>query len=251
MTKIALLVPSRERIDKKKSLIKSIKNTVSDINNIKLYFGTDLDDPTRNEVLQLKSENDFVEMVDIDNHGTFMNLGVLWNICAKAAKEDILSMIGDDMEFRTKGWDKSILDEFTPPKCPADNFKMVHCYDGRHGKRIAVNAFIHRSYYEINGYFMREEFPVDKVDIWLQQIFKAFDRLVYRGDIHIEHLHWSFGKSLKDNTVKRMRASNAEKVSTEMWIKTLPQRLEEAERISKKLGIIFVKNFINNELANG
>jgi len=251
MSKIALLVPSRERIDKKKNLITSIKKTVDDIDNVKLYLGTDLDDPTREQTLQLVRDNTFVENVDIDNKGKYMNLGVLWNICARASKEEILAMVGDDMIFLSKNWDKEIIGEFTGPKCPVDNFKMVYCYDGRHGKRIAVNAFIHRIYYDINGYFMREEFPVDKVDIWFQQIFKAFDRLVYRGDIHIEHLHWSFRKSAKDNTVYRMRADNAEQVSKEMWIKTLPDRMQEAERISKKLGIMFSSNLINNDLVNG
>lgn len=251
MSKIALLVPSRERIDKKKELIKSIINTVDNINNVKLYFGIDLDDPTRSEVFKLKEENSFIEIVDIDNGGKFLNLGVLWNICARASKEEIISMIGDDMVFMSKGWDTKIIEEFIYPKCPFDNFKMVYCYDGRHGERIAVNAFVHRIYMDITGYFMREEFPVDKIDIWLQQIFKAFNRLTYRGDIHIEHKHWSFRKSLKDSVVARMRANDAERVSTELWVKTLPDRINEAEKISEKLGIPFDKNRINNDLGGG
>lgn len=249
--KIALLVPSRERIDKKKELINSIIRTASNINNVKLYFGVDLDDPTRDQALQLRNCYSFVEIVDIDNNGKFLNLGVLWNICARASKEEIITMIGDDMVFVTMGWDNKIIEEFTHPKCPEDNFKMVYCYDGRHGQRIAVNAFVHRTYMNITGYFMREEFPVDKIDIWLQQIFKSFDRLTYRGDIHIEHKHWSFRKSLVDDTVRRMRADNAERISTDMWIKTLPDRIQEAELISKRIGIPFNKNVINNDLAGG
>jgi hypothetical protein len=52
--KIALLIPSRERIAKKKELINSVLSTVSDINNVKIYFGIDLDDPTRDEVIRFK-----------------------------------------------------------------------------------------------------------------------------------------------------------------------------------------------------
>lgn len=249
--KIALLVPSRERIEKKLDLINSIYDTVSDIDNIKLYFGVDLDDPTRDDALKIASGSSIVEIVDIDNKGKFLNLGVLWNICAKACSEDILAMVGDDMVFMTSEWDKKIIEEFEPPQCPSDNLKMVYCYDGRHGARIAVNAFVHRKYMELTGYFMREEFPVDKIDIWLQQMFTAFGRIKYRGDIHIEHRHWSFRKMAVDDTVRRMRADNAERVSTDMWNATLDKRMEEAELISKKLGISFDKSKINNGLGGG
>jgi hypothetical protein len=246
--KIALLVPSRERIDRKLELINSIKHTVNSLDNIRLYFGTDLDDPTRDHLLAVIRNESFIENVDIDNHGKYLNLGVLWNICARASKEEILSMVGDDMVFMTKGWDTEILNEFSPEKCPPDNFKMVHCYDGRHGAKIAVNAFLHRKYMEITGYFMREEFPVDKVDIWLQQIYNAFGRLTYRGDIHIEHKHWSFRKSPIDRTVVRMRANNAEQISNQLWESTLMERFKEADLISAALGIKYRKEAINLRL---
>lgn len=249
--KISLLVPSRERIDKKLELIGSIINTVDDINNVTLCFGIDDDDPTINMVDNIIHEYPFVKVTNIKSTGSFQNLGVLWNICARDTNDEIIAMIGDDMVFVTKGWDTKIIGEFTPPNCPPDNFKMVYCYDGRHGARIAVNAFVHRSYMDINGYFMREEFPVDKIDIWLQQIFGAFGRLKYRGDIHIEHKHWSFRKSVVDNTVRRMRANNAEKISTQLWSKLLPERLKEAEKISEKLRIDFDRSKINNSLGDG
>jgi hypothetical protein len=246
--KIALLVPSRERIDKKKQLIDSIKSTVKDIDNVSLYFGIDEDDPVREQAAVFCKENTFIKIVNIKNNGKFLNLGVLWNICARESNEDIISMIGDDMVFITKNWDEEILKEFEYPQCPKDNFKMVHCYDGKWGPKIAVNAFIHRSYMDLTGYFMREEFPVDKVDIWLQQIYMAFGRLVYRGDIHIEHKHWSFRKSMIDNVVFRMRAGGREQISVNLWDKMLPERMKEAEMLSQKLNISFDRKLINNEL---
>ena len=248
--KIALLVPSRERIDKKAELINSILNTVDDTNNIFLYFGIDEDDPTLDIVSKMSSFYPFVKIVKIANNGEFQNLGVLWNLCAKESNEEIISMIGDDMVFLTKGWDSKIIEEFTYPKCPSDNFKMVYCHDGKHGEKMAVNCFIHRVYMDINGYFMREEFPVDKIDIWLQQIYNAFGRLTYKGDIHIEHKHWNFGKSLVDNVTRRMRANNAERVSVRLWKELLPERIKEAERISKHLGINFNPDLINNNKTN-
>lgn len=220
------------------------------LDNITLYFGVDTDDPTRAAAKQIEAENSFVKIVDIPSVGHFQNLGVLWNICARASTEEIIAMIGDDMVFMTKDWDVEILKEFKSQGSLSDDFKMVHCYDGKHGAKIAVNCFIPRKYMEITGYFMREEFPVDKVDIWLQQIFNAFDRLCYRGDIHIEHRHWSFGKSRKDNVAVRMRANNAEQESIRLWSEMLPERFKEAEKISQALGIMYHSDFINNKEYN-
>jgi hypothetical protein len=246
--KIALLVPSRERLDKKLELVNSIKDTVSNIDNVSLYFGTDNDDPTREQAKELFKNDSFVKFVPIETNGKFLNLGIMWNICAKASTEEIISMIGDDMVFITKNWDLEILKEFSPEVCPSDNFKMIYCYDGRHGAKVAVNCFIHRVYMDLTGYFCREEFPVDKIDIWLQQIYNSFKRLYYRGDIHIEHKHWSFRKSAKDIVACRMRENNAEDRSNYLWSSLLTQRMEEAQIISKKLNLPYDPQYISTDM---
>ena len=184
--KMALLVPSRERMDGKRDLVASIEATVDNINNVNLYFGIDDNDPTKEEAFQLAKDHPFVKIIEIHNDGTFPGLGKLWNICLKASNEEIIAMIGDDMIFVTKGWDTKILSEFDSQSCPKDNVKMVYCYDGRHGRRMAVNAFIHRRYTEITGYFMREEFKVDFIDIWLQQVFIRFGSL---NSVHFRPLY--------------------------------------------------------------
>jgi nucleoside-diphosphate-sugar epimerase len=44
--KISILVPTRERMNNRLTLLFSILTTVSDINNINVYYGVDKDDPT-------------------------------------------------------------------------------------------------------------------------------------------------------------------------------------------------------------
>lgn len=237
MVKIALLVPSRERLDKKTKLVESIKSTVSDINNVKLYFGVDDDDPTLKDVIELSRSNPFIHIVNIHNNGKFMGVGKLWNICANSAKEEILAMIGDDMVFVTKGWDEMIIDEFSGDKIPGDNLKMVYCYDGRHGEKIAANLFIHRKYMELNGYLMREEFMVDFIDVWIQQVMESLGRLTYRGDIHIEHEHWSFRKSQKDHVSGKLRGNNYPQISQELWVRLVEQRVKEAKKLGEAIGV--------------
>lgn len=244
--KIALLVPSRERISSKRDLAKSIANTVHNINNVNLYFGIDDDDPTKPESIKISQEFPFVKIIEIHNNGKFDGLGKLWNICARATTEEIMAMIGDDMVFVTPGWDSRILEEFDAAHCPPDNLKMVHCYDGRHGAKIAVNAFVHRRYMDIMGYFMREEFRCDFIDLWLHQIFASLGRLTYRGDIHIEHRHWSFGKMPRDGVANNLRGNNYPAISQRLWVETKGERIKEAEMIGNKLGIVVNITKIND-----
>ena len=244
--KIALLVPSRERIAKKKELINSVLSTVLDINNVKIYFGIDLDDPTRDEAMRLRNCYSFVEIVDIDNNGKFLGVGKLWNLCAKEAKEEILAMIGDDMVFRTKGWDDIILREFGDYLCPKDNIKMVYCNDGMHGSEISVNLFIHRRYMELNGYLMREEFMVDFIDTWIQQVLSSLGRVKYRGDILIEHKHWSFRKSFKDSVANNLRGNGYPQESQVLWAKLINERRKEAILIGEHIGVTPDFNLIDS-----
>ena len=124
-------------------------------------------------------------------------------------------MIGDDMVLKTKDRDLHILEEFI--NGPADYIKAVHCNDDCHGAKLAVNLFCHRKYAEIMGGFMREEFKINWVDQWLHQMFSAFNRLTYRGDIMIEHRHWVLGKNVHDKTAERMATADVNKISDKLW----------------------------------
>jgi len=157
--KISLLVPSRERLNLKLTLISSIITTVSDINNVELVFGVDEDDPKRDIVYKIAQAIPFVRIVDIKNNGKFIGINRIWNILAANTNNELFGYIGDDMIFMTPDWDKKILLEFNKTLCPADNIKLLHCYDGhRNFDEICVNAFVHRKYYEVLGYFCKEDF---------------------------------------------------------------------------------------------
>jgi hypothetical protein len=90
----------------------------------------------------------------------------------------------------------------------------------------------------MTGYFMREEFMVDFIDLWLQQIFSSLSRLVYRGDILIEHKHWSFRKSDFDSVANNLRGNNYPKISQVAWINTKEERIREAKMIGDRIGIV-------------
>jgi hypothetical protein len=233
--KISILVPTRERMNNRLTLLFSILTTVSDINNINVYYGVDKDDPTLETIKKVASAIPCLKVIEIENNGQFLGLGKLWNILVKNSTEEIISMIGDDMVFKTKDWDLKIIEEFIDGPC--DNIKAVHCNDDCHGAKLAVNLFCHRKYADVMGGFMREEFKINWVDQWLHQVFSAFDRLRYRGDIMIEHRHWVLGKNVKDKTAERMAVADVNKISDKLWHDLVEERINDVTKLSRYLNI--------------
>jgi hypothetical protein len=233
--KISLLVPSRERLNLKLTLISSIITSVDDINNVELIFGIDKDDPTRDIVYKIAEAIPFVKIVDIKNDGKFIGINKIWNLLYPHATGDILGYIGDDMIFMTPGWDSKIIDELTN-KLPEDKIKLVHCYDGYRDKdEISVNAFIHKKYTEILGYMCRGEFLINWSDQWMYQTFKAFDRVKYRRDIHIQHNHWVFGQRSKDKVAERMLSDQHDSKSDALWYGLVDERIADVKKLSEYL----------------
>lgn len=237
---IGLLVPSRERLNLKLTLINSIITTVTNINNINLYFGIDDDDPTKEIAIKLERAMPFVNIIPIHNEGRFIGINKIWNILAANAQDkcDVFGYIGDDMIFRTRGWDQDIMNEFAHDGvCPPDKIKLVHCNDGHQGARLSVNAFVHKRYYEVMGYFCRPEFLINWSDQWMYQSFDAFNRIKYLPDVLIEHNHWVFGNRKRDATADRMLDKNHDKISDDLWYKLTPQRIEDIKKLAKYLNI--------------
>ena len=235
--KIAILVPSRERMNRRLTMLMSILTSVKDINNVNVYFGVDEDDPTRDRIKKIAAAIPCVKIVDIKNDGKFIGLGKMWNLCADASTEEIISMIGDDMVFATPGWDEMLIEEFK--KSPADKIYGVHCNDGYHGEKLAVNFFCLRKYADLmDGKFMREEFKINWIDQWLHQVFSSVGRLKYRGDIMIEHRHWVLGKDKKDNVADRMAVADVNKISDKLWYDLVDERIKDVMKVSYHMGVI-------------
>jgi hypothetical protein len=242
--KISLLVPSRERLNLKLTLISSIITSASDINNIELIFGIDEDDPTRDIVYKIADSIPFVKVIDIQNDKKFIGINKIWNLLYPHAEGDVLGYIGDDMIFKTPNWDEEILKEFNEENLPEDKIKLVHCFDGQRTRdEICVNAFVHKKYTEVVGYLCREEFLINWSDQWLYQSFKSFDRVKWRSDIHIHHNHWVYGDRKKDTVADRMLSDNHGSISDTLWVKLASERRKEVKKLSDYLGMKPVVNY--------
>ena len=217
--KIALLCPTRNRMNKLLTLISSLLTTVKDPNNICLVLGVDEDDPALEHYEYLARNTKFVELVIFQNHGKFLGLSTMWNIMSKNKTTcDIHAMVGDDMVFMTKDWDEKIIDEFK--NGPKDKILMVHCNDGMRGKGnkyenirpFCVNFFVHKNYFNTVDYFVEPYIPNIHQDTWTQHVFDAIGRTKYRHDILIKHLHFSETGEKADSVTE-----NLEKLREGIW----------------------------------
>ena len=207
--KIALLCPTRNRMNKLSTLISSLNCTIQNNTNVVLVLGIDEDDPAKKHYSFLEKNIPYLKIVEFKNNGKFLGLSTMWNTMAAKIEADIYAMIGDDMVFMTAGWDVEIIKEFTSPDCPVDKIKMVHCNDGMRGPGnihatvapLCVNFFIHKNYIDTTGYFVEPYLENTHHDTWVQIIFDSLKRTKYRHDIIIKHLHYSTVDNKMDNVV--------------------------------------------------
>lgn len=215
--KIALMCPTRNRLNKLLTLISSLLTTVSNKETY-LVLGVDEDDPAAKYYTYLGNNLPFLKIVTFKNNGKFLGLSTMWNSMVKQIDADIYAMIGDDMMFMTQDWDKEIIKEFT--NCSEDKIIMVHCNDGMRGPGnkysnvppLCVNFFVHKNYINTTGYFVEPYMENTHHDTWPQIIFNKLQRTVYRHDIVIKHLHYSETSGKMDSI-----STNLETLRTNIW----------------------------------
>jgi hypothetical protein len=251
--KIALLLPSRERMSMRMRFILTSLSLCKSPDNFNIYMGVDKDDPTLNQLYKVSSAIKNLTIIEQPIQDSDTNIHKIWNNLAETSTEEILGLVGDDMYFVTPHWDKYILDQFnhntenpgigdTPEeqemdrlRCYNNNFKLVHCFDGHRPGDMCVNAFIHRMYYETTGYFTNPIFVRNWADQWLWEIYNTFESRTYLADVHIEHDHVDFGRPDDSVNAKMIERDSDGHYSARIWKESKQQRIDEANMWAEKL----------------
>lgn len=119
----------------------------------------------------------------------------MWNECYRAASGDICWHGGDDVTFRTLGWDEIVRETFPP-----DGIAFVHGHDlSPNGDWLGTHGFLRREWVDAVGYFLPPYFSSDYADVWLVDVSDLIGRHVYIP-IVTEHHHPDFGKAVRDQT---------------------------------------------------
>lgn len=188
---ISILLPTRNRPDNIVRLIDSIQRTADNPSGIEVIIAIDEDDTSYEELFDSPRQN-----TTIFKTGRQV-LSKYWNDCYEKSRGDILMHCGDDIIFRTKGWDTAVKDTFA--EYP-DNIVFVFGNDGSpHNGNFGTHGFIHRRWAETVGYFVPPYFSSDYNDTWLNDVAKMIDRHRHIP-ILTEHMHPDMGKAELDAT---------------------------------------------------
>jgi hypothetical protein len=231
--KIALMCPTRNRMNKLLTLISSLITTVNNPENVLLVLGVDEDDPAKKYYTYLEKNVSIVKVVEFKNNGKFLGLSTMWNTMVEKVDADIYAMIGDDMLFKTQNWDEEVIKEFV--NGPKDKIIMVHCNDGMRGPDnqyaqvppLCVNFFIHKNYVQTAGYFVEPYMENTHHDTWTQIVFDSLGRTVYRHDILIKHLHYSVTDNSQDPVSQNLEELRKGIWDSRQFVETYKKEIEE------------------------
>lgn len=226
MVDISLLVPSRQRPEGLKRLYQSALDTADRPEHIEVVTYIDDDDDSYDKM-------DFYNLVKV--RGPRIVLSEMWNECWKASHGNYLGHMGDDIVFRTEGWDtavKQAIDSY--PGSIA--FVWGNDMNGESAKNeFGTHGFIHHMWADLSGYFVPPYFVSDYNDTWFNDVAEKLGVRLYLENVVTEHMHFSLGKSeIDQNTQDRLDRHAREKPqelynTQEMRI----ARLAQAERLRR------------------
>lgn len=188
----------------------------------------DDDDPTRAPTCDVLAHYAATTIV-----GPRVVLSEMWNRCAERASHDVMMHCGDDVIFRTPGWDEQVLDVFDRW---LDRIVLVHGRDGFQDARLGTHSFLHRRWVETVGYLVPPYFSSDYNDTWINEVADALGRRVYLPDVYTEHMHPVAGKGTWDQThqerLERHRRDDVEKLYRDL----AAQRAADVDKLKTLIG---------------
>lgn len=197
--RISVLLPTRQRPQQLSRLVDSIKATASDPDRVELVTYIDDDDESyENLALDIA----WVQCRGPRHHDGLVNLSIKWNDCYAASSGGIIMHCGDDIIFRTEGWDDVVRRAFD---AVPDRVLFAFGRDGyQDGNNFGTHGFINRVWVEAVGFFVPPYFVSDFNDTFLNDVSKLIDR--HREiDIYTEHMHYCAGKAeIDENTAERL-----------------------------------------------
>lgn len=198
--RISLLLPTRQRPAQLTRLTRSVISTATDPGAIELVTYIDNDDPSYDA---LEFDIDWVRVRGDRHIDGLVNLSVMWNRCYDNSSGDIVMHCGDDIVFRTHGWDDVVRHAFRRVE---DRILFAFGRDGiQDGRNFGTHGFVHRNWIDAVGYFVPPYFVSDFNDTFLNDVSQLIDRHK-EIDIYTEHMHYIAGKAEVDrNTADRLR----------------------------------------------
>lgn len=222
---ISLLVPTRGRPDNVERLVSSVLTTADDPSNIEFVFYVDNDDDSYGDLLKPH------QVI----RGDRIVLSQMWNLCQMVARGPFFYHAGDDLIFRTPGWDTELLAAFDQYE---DKIIFAHGRDGsaHDNSGFGTHGVIHKNWIDAVGYFVPPYFSSDYNDTWLNEVSDMIGRHV-RLSYLTEHMHPAFGKAVWDQNHKdRLARHQADDVDS-LYMRLRPERQADAAKLREVMDV--------------
>lgn len=228
VTKLAVLVPTRQRVESCRFMLESAARTVARRADTVFYLGVDGDDPQHASYAEMAEEFNFRLPVELRDSRPPKTVSQIWNELAGVAvfrEADVLLMGNDDQRYETDGWD----DRFREAHAEhADGVYVAWCDDGISGAYRCAFPAVSRCWYETLGYFAPEEgFRFFYNDTWIHDLGTRVSRLRYMPDVKVRHAHFTAG-GVNDATTQRNRGDSQSRDDGIRWNETESVRVEHA-----------------------
>ena len=202
---ISFCCPSRGRPELAKRLVDTATETQKGETEFLFYLNDD--DEKLDQYKDLLDEKHYTV-------GPNQSTCYSWNLMSDKANNDIVMLMGDDVQVLTQGWDQLIVNEFDKYE---DKILMVVPSDGRakgnkkHGDEIklwpdaplpAAHFAVHKNWTNTLGYLAPAFFWHWHVDTYTQKVARKLNRCLY-----LPTVEFKAKKILDDNAGKQIRAN--------------------------------------------
>lgn len=216
-----MLLPTRQRPFNVYRLLESIAATAH-TDQVEVVFRTDDDSPLD------RGSGIFNDPRIIEVCGPRITLSQMWNEAYEVSHGEIVMQCGDDIVFRTTGWDECIRRVFeeTP-----DKVLLAYGNDLLQGQNLATHGFVHHTWVDTLGYFTPPYFSCDYGDQWLFDVACSLGRARYLPEVITEHMHPAAGKAQWDqNHQERVERGQRDGIH-DLYRQLLPEREEAAAKL--------------------
>lgn len=240
MSKIAILLPTRNRPNLLERFVDSVYKNCKNTENVSVYLYIDDDDELTQYALTSLSKKYGKKIKALVGSRILMSetANKLFSITDK--EEDIIFLAGDDLVIRTFGWDELVISKFS--EIP-DKIALIHGDDltlDPNYKSFATHPILHRRWIETVGYATPPYFSSDYADTWLNFIADSLNRK-FKVDFINEHMHWTFGKSKMDMTYLENRQRFSKDNPASVYNSMLKKRVEDCEKLKALLNTTYEK----------
>lgn len=201
--RISFLTPTRGRPEGLARMVKSAMSTANRPQYLEILAYVDPDDPRRDDYRAMLWPSTLRLVIGERPRSANQASSELLR---RARGGDVFFSGTDDIVFRTKGWDERVAEAFA---AVPDGLLVAYTNNGR-DRRKCEHWFAGRAWVEALGYLSHPGFEHFCSDQWIEELARELGRLVYLREVVTEHMHFKYGKGIKDDTYARKRGVDAQ-----------------------------------------